>query len=164
MAEGFHARKSAVSKVYTYRMVATRVMSPLDGMFATQVDPRIRLQPMSEAMAGLVGRHDFTAFALAGGTHTDPHRNILRAELRRSGEGGLLLELEGNGFLRGMVRSLVGTLLEVGLGKRTPSEFLELLAGAPRSAAGPTAPPQGLVLERVLYEPGGRENGLSMLD
>lgn len=151
MAEGFHARKSAISKVYTYRVVPTRVLSPLDGVFAAQVDPRIRVEPMREAATGLVGRHDFTAFALAGGAHSDPRRRIIRAELREGGGGDLIFEVEGDGFLRGMVRSLVGTLLEVGLGKRTPNEFVELLAGAPRSEAGPTAPPQGLVLERVLY-------------
>ncbi|MCP4202053.1 MAG: tRNA pseudouridine(38-40) synthase TruA [bacterium] len=151
MAEGFHARNSAISKVYTYRMVPTRVLSPLDSVFAAQVDPRIRVEPMREALAGLVGRHDFTAFALAGGAHKDPHRRIMRAALRESDGGDLIFEVEGDGFLRGMVRSLVGTLLEVGRARRSPTEFLKLLAGAPRSAAGPTAPPQGLVLEKVRY-------------
>jgi len=154
MAEGFHARKSALSKIYTYRVIPTRVLSPLDSMFAVQVDPRVRAEPMKEALVGLVGRHDFTAFALAGGAHSDPRRCILRAQLRTNGAGHLTFEFEGDGFLRGMVRSLVGTLLEVGLGKRTPQEFGELLAGSPRSEAGPTAPPQGLVLERVFYPSG----------
>ncbi len=151
MAEGFHARKSALSKVYTYRAAPTRVLSPLDSLFAAPVDVRVRVEPMKEALAGLVGSHDFTAFALAGGAHTDPHRRILRAQLHRSGAGHLIFEFEGDGFLRGMVRSLVGTLLEVGLGKRTPKAFGQLLAGAPRLEAGPTAPPQGLVLEHVFY-------------
>lgn len=151
MAEGFHARKSALSKVYTYRAVPTRVLSPLDSIFVAPVDLRVRVEPIKEALAGLVGRHDFTAFALAGGAHTDPHRRILRAQLSRSGAGHLIFEFEGDGFLRGMVRSLVGTLIEVGLGKREPKAFCALLAGSPRSEAGPTAPPQGLVLERVFY-------------
>ena len=153
MAEGFHARKSALSKIYTYRVVPTLVLSPLDSMFAAPVDPKVCAEPMKEAMVGLVGRHDFTAFALAGGAHSDPHRRILRAQLRTSGAGHLTFEFEGEGFLRGMVRSLVGTLLEVGLGKRTPREFSELLEGSSRSEAGPTAPPQGLILERVFYPP-----------
>lgn len=155
MAAGFHARKSAVSKLYAYRIVPTEVLSPVDALFAVRVDPGIRITPIREALVSLLGRHDFTAFALAGGAHTDPHRKILRAELRRGRSGALTFEFEGDGFLRGMVRSLVGTLLEVGVGKRTPSEFCRLLAGASRSEAGPTAPPQGLVLERVFYGPAG---------
>lgn len=151
MPEAFHARKSAVSKLYTYRVVPARILSPLDALFAIQVDPGLRPEPIREALAGLVGKHDFTAFALAGGAHTDPRRRISRAQLREAAQGGLVFEFEGDGFLRGMVRSLVGTLLEVGMGKRTPTEFLELLEGAPRSAAGPTAPPQGLILQRVFY-------------
>lgn len=152
MPAGFHARKSARSKVYVYRMFPVEVLSPLDGLFAVRVDPRVRLEPMREALSGLGGRHDFTAFALAGGAHTDPRRTILRARLETGRRGSLTFEFEGDGFLRGMVRSLVGTLLEVGLGKRTPSEFLGLLEGADRGQAGPTAPPEGLVLERVLYD------------
>jgi tRNA pseudouridine38-40 synthase len=157
MADGFHARKSALSKVYSYRMVPTLVMSPLDGVFAVQIDPRVQVEAMSEAATGLVGWHDFSAFALAGGAHSDPRRLISRAELLEGGRGDLVFEVEGNGFLRGMVRSLVGTLLAVGLGKMTPEQFLKLLRGAPRSEAGPTAPPQGLVLERVHYPPPAAE-------
>lgn len=152
MPSGFHARKSARSKVYAYRVLPVEVLSPLDSLFAVRVDPSVRTEPMREALSGLPGRHDFTAFALAGGSHTDPRRTILRARLETGSRGSLVFEFEGDGFLRGMVRSLVGTLLEVGLGKRTPREFLELLEGAARSQAGPTAPPEGLVLERVLYD------------
>lgn len=152
MPPGFHARKSARSKLYAYRVFPAEVLSPLDGLFAVRVDPKVRAEPMREALSALPGRHDFTAFALAGGAHTDPRRTILRARLEAGSRGSLVFEFEGDGFLRGMVRSLVGTLLEVGLGKRTPREFGELLEGAARSQAGPTAPPEGLVLERVRYD------------
>lgn len=150
MPAGFHAQKSAVSKLYSYRMVPTRVLSPLDALFATQVDPRVDVEAMRRAAALLVGRHDFSAFALSGGAHSDPRRRIFSAELIEDPEG-LSLRIEGDGFLRGMVRSLVGTLLEVGRGKRAPDEVGELLEGGSRSLAGPSAPPQGLVLERVSY-------------
>lgn len=152
MPSGFHARKSARRKIYRYRAVRTDVLSPIDSLFAIRVDPKITVEPIRDALDGLVGRHDFTAFALAGGAHGDPRRSILRAELEAGADGTLIFDFEGDGFLRGMVRSLVGTLLEVGLGKRTPPEFVALLEGAPRGRAGPTAPPEGLVLERVLYE------------
>jgi tRNA pseudouridine38-40 synthase len=71
----------------------------------------------------------------------------------------LRFSIVGDGFLRGMVRALVGTLIEVGLGRREPEEISELLAGRPRSAAGPTAPAKGLVLESVFYPPEHRVEG-----
>lgn len=147
---GFHARKSARSKLYSYRLVRCRVLSPLEAPFAAAASPRLDVAAMGEAAAHVPGRHDFSAFALAGGSHRDPRRTVLRAELREEGTA-VVFEIEGDGFLRGMVRSLVGTLVEVGLGKRLPESLVDLLAGSPRAAAGPTAPPQGLVLERVIY-------------
>ena len=114
------------------------------------------LEAMCRAVATLPGRHDFSAFALAGGAHVDPSRELFAAELVRVEAAGgerLELRLEGEGFLRGMVRSIAGTLLEVGAGAREAAAFAGLLAGAPRSAAGPTAPASGLTLERVDYGP-----------
>lgn len=150
MPAEFHAQKSAISKIYSYRMIPTRVLSPLDSLFAAQVDPAVDLGLMRSAVGALVGRHDFSAFARSGGAHSDPHRRIFAADLRET-DRGLILRVEGEGFLRGMVRSLVGTLLEVGLGKRRVIEFERLLGGGSRSLAGPTAPSQGLVLESVAY-------------
>lgn len=159
MAPGFHARKSARGKLYRYRLVRTRVLSPLDALFAVRVDPGIDVAAMAAAAAHLPGRHDFSAFALAGGAHQDPRRRIFVADWNEEGER-LELAVEGEGFLRGMVRGIAGTLLEVGQGRRTVEGFAELLAGAPRGAAGPTAPALGLVLERVFYPPPWEEAGL----
>jgi tRNA pseudouridine38-40 synthase len=147
---GFHARKSARSKLYSYRLVRCRVLSPLDSPFAVAAPPGLDLAAMAEAVAHLPGRHDFSAFALAGGSHRDPRRTVFRADLREEA-ASLVFEIEGDGFLRGMVRSLVGTLVEVGRGRRSAGSLADLLAGSPRAAAGPTAPPQGLILERVRY-------------
>lgn len=152
MAAGFHARRLARGKEYCYRLSRAAVLSPLDAPYALRVPARIDVAAMAAAAAALVGRHDFSAFALAGGAHTQPFRTIAAAAFEEAGEE-LRFRVVGDGFLRGMVRSLVGTLLEVGLGRRRPEDVPALLRGAPRGAAGATAPAHGLVLEQVLYPP-----------
>lgn len=149
-ADDFHARKSALGKEYSYRLIRTAVVSALDAPFSLRAEPALDVGAMRAATEALVGRHDFSAFALAGGSHGQPVRTIFRARWEEAGPE-LVFRVEGDGFLRGMVRSLVGTLLEVGRGRRSPEDTARLLAGAPRSAAGPTAPARALVLERVDY-------------
>jgi tRNA pseudouridine38-40 synthase len=161
--EGFHARKHAAAKVYSYRLSRAPVLSPLDAPYAVRVDPRIDPAALARAAAHLPGAHDFTAFALAGGAHRQPVRRLFRAEWREAGEE-LCFRVAGEGFLRGMVRALVGTMIEVGLGRRSEESFAALLAGRPREEAGPTAPAHGLVLERVLYPPAWGGSGLDGLD
>jgi tRNA pseudouridine38-40 synthase len=155
---GFHARKSALGKEYLYRLSLAAVVSPLDSPFVWGVPARLDVNSMARATAFLAGRHDFSAFAAAGGSHGQPFRRIFSAIWERAGEE-LRFRVLGDGFLRGMVRALVGTLVEVGLGKRSPEAFAELLTGRPRSEAGPTAPAGGLVLERVFYPPPWRVEG-----
>ncbi len=152
VADGFHARKHARAKEYRYRLRREAVLSPLDAPFAVAVPAAVDVAAMARAAARLPGRHDFSAFALAGGGHQSPVRRILAAGWREEGPG-LTFAILGEGFLRGMVRGLVGTLLEVGLGRRSETDFAALLAGGPRGEAGPTAPAHGLCLERVLYPP-----------
>ena len=150
--DGFHARKHAAGKEYRYRLVRAAVLSPLDAQFAVAAPADLDLAALTAAARRLVGRHDFTAFALAGGAHGQPFRTIREAAWEERGEE-LVFRVAGDGFLRGMVRSLVGTLLEVGRGRRSVDDFARLLAGRPREEAGPTAPANGLVLERVEYPP-----------
>jgi tRNA pseudouridine38-40 synthase len=149
---GFHARKHALGKEYRYRLSRAAVLSPLDSPYAVRVPAEIDPARMAQAAALLSGRHDFSAFALAGGAHGQPFRTIHSAVWEEAGEE-LRFRVVGDGFLRGMVRALVGTLIEVGMGRRTPASIAGLLSGGPRAAAGPTAPAQGLVLEKVLYPP-----------
>lgn len=157
-ADDFHAIKSALGKEYRYRLSRAAVLSPLDAPFVVQVPARIDLGLMKVAAALLPGRHDFSAFALAGGSHKEPLRRIFAASWTEAGEE-LRFAIVGDGFLRGMVRALLGTLIEVGLGRRAPGEISELIAGRPRSAAGPSAPAKGLVLESVFYPPAHRIAG-----
>jgi tRNA pseudouridine38-40 synthase len=151
-AAAFHARRSASGKEYRYRLSRAEVLSPLDAPYTVRVPASIDVAAMRQGAAELVGRHDFSAFALAGGAHTQPFRTITLAEFEEVGEE-IRFRVVGDGFLRGMVRALVGTLLEVGLGRRAPGDLAALLQGGARGTAGPTAPPHGLVLERVLYPP-----------
>lgn len=154
---GFDARRSADAKLYRYRLMRAAVVSPLDAPFAVRADLRLDVAAMVAATAELVGRHDFRAFALAGGSHEGggPQATV-RSVYEASWEddpatGRLDLSIRGEGFLRGMVRGLVGTLLEIGMARRSGANLIALLAGAPRGQAGPTAPSHGLCLERVDY-------------
>lgn len=152
MPDRFHARRSALAKEYSYRLSRVPVVSPLDAPFVLGVPPEIDLGRLREATALLPGRHDFTAFALAGGSHRRGQRHILSAGWEERGEE-LCFRVVGDGFLRGMVRVLAGTLIEVGLGRRSRESLAQLLQGRPRQEGGPTAPAHALVLERVLYGP-----------
>jgi tRNA pseudouridine38-40 synthase len=150
MPEDFHARKSALSKEYRYRLLRVSILSPLESMFAVQIRQELDMPSLRAATACLPGRHDFSAFALAGGGHGQPVRNIISVDWVESGSR-LELRVVGDGFLRGMVRSIVGTLLEVGRGRLAVDAFRALLEGGKRADAGPTAPAHGLVLQEVHY-------------
>ncbi len=152
MPGGFHARKSALGKEYLYRVYRGRAVPPLDAPYVMRVERRLEVPAIRRALAWLPGRHDFTAFALEGGSHRQPLRRIFSATVEESGRE-LHFRFLGDGFLRGMVRSLVGTLVEIGEGRRDADCMPELLTGRPRAEAGRTAQAGGLVLERVFYPP-----------
>lgn len=152
MHDGFHARRSAVAKEYRYRMMRLPVVSPLDAPYVLGVDEDLDLQAMRVAAHRLVGEHDFASFARAGGSHRHTRRTIFAIGLDEHGPE-LVLWVRGDGFLRGMVRALAGTLIEVGLGRRGVEDVAALLGGGARGDAGPTAPAHGLTLEMVFYPP-----------
>jgi tRNA pseudouridine38-40 synthase len=159
VAEGFHARKSARAKEYRYRLIRTDVLSPLDSRFGVRIAPRVDLELAKKASLSLLGEHDFSAFAKSGVSYASPLRTIYSIDWIESGDRDgngeeVVLKIVGNGFLRGMVRCIVGTLLEIGSQRRTASSLRQLLIGADRSAAGPTAPAQGLSLHQVIYPEG----------
>lgn len=151
---GFHARFSATSKLYRYALRNAPVVSPFARAYVWHVPERLDVTAMCTAAAALVGTHDFAAFASAGSDVKDTVRTMTRSEvadLTRSAPQ-LHYEIEGNGFLRHMVRAVVGTLVEIGQGRRPVSSVEALLAGGRRAEAGATAPPQGLFLVRVNYD------------
>jgi tRNA pseudouridine38-40 synthase len=158
----FDARRDATSRAYCYRVLARRARSVFEAGRALWFSRPLDLSALSACAAALVGTHDFTAFTPKETYHERFSRHISAAFWRR-GAGSDVLEfrIEADAFMRQMNRVLVGTMLEVGAGRRSVASFVELLAGRPRSEAGPTAPAHGLYLAGVGYggEPVLRDGG-----
>lgn len=149
--ERFHPCRDAIGKLYRYRIVNRRVMLPFESPWAWHVKAPLELEPVREAAARLEGRHDFASFATSGGQSETTVRQLRRLEPHAGPDGAWVIEAEADGFLYRMVRNLVGLLVEVGLERRAPEEATAVLEARRRSAAGRTAPPQGLCLVRVDY-------------
>ncbi len=149
----FHSRFSATGKTYRYRILQRRDRSPFTSGFALHVRRPLDWAAVEEALPVLVGTHDFSAFRGAGCTARSPVRTVDRAEHVDAGGGEHHLFFHGNGFLRYQVRRMVGTLLDIGLGRRSASSIGELLAGRDPSKAGKTALAEGLCLMEVDYPP-----------
>ena len=148
----FHARFSATSKLYRYQVLCSAVRRPLRERFYLREGRALDLQVLQECAALVEGEHDFASFVSERDESRNTRRHILRSEWVKCADE-LHYLIEGDGFLYNMVRALVGTMLEVGRGKRTRQEFADILKQQDRSAAGVTAPPQGLTLVQVNYPP-----------
>jgi tRNA pseudouridine38-40 synthase len=151
--EGFHARFSALAKVYEYRIVNASFVSAFQHRYAWHVPGRLDPIKMRAAAEVLAGTHDFAAFQGTGTTVHSTVRTIHRIALREGGgfDRPIVLEIEGDGFLRHMIRNIVGTLVEVGSGRWPVERVAEILESRDRMRAGPTAPPSGLFLAAVRY-------------
>ena len=147
---GFHARFQSAGKSYRYRIVTTPVLSPFDRFYVWHSPEPKRVELMQEAAAHLVGRHDFASFQARGAFVRETVRTIEKLELVES-RGEIVIECDGDGFLRHMVRAIAGTLAEIGSGLRPPSSMREILEARDRRAAGATAPASGLTLMSVRY-------------
>jgi tRNA pseudouridine38-40 synthase len=165
MPDAFHARFSATRKTYRYLIAVGDVASPFQRAFTWHIPEPLDILRMRHAMRAFVGRHDFSAFRSVGGGAGDSVRTMIRSEVLVmapaaihlhpwGGNAVIAVEVAADGFLRHMVRAIVGTVVEVGRGWREPDSMADLLAGGNRSAAGMTAPPQGLFLVRVDYDQG----------
>ncbi len=148
--EGWDARRDATSRAYCYRVLARRERSAWERGRVLWHPRALDREALRRCAVALAGVHDFTAFTPSDTKHRRFERSVWSAEWRAQGD---LLELwiEADSFMRHMNRVLVGTMLEAALGVRSVESFVGLLDGAPRSAAGPTAPAHGLALVGIGY-------------
>ncbi len=150
-AESFHARFDVKSKVYMYQIFNCPTRSAMYRHYAWYVRTPLDLDAMGKGLSLLKGKHDFSVFCGKKEADYNCIRTIIDASLEKKSSGIIRIYLEADGFLRYMVRSVVGTLVEMGRGKRTGAELLSVLQAGARKGAGITAPPQGLFLMEVKY-------------
>lgn len=153
----FHARKNAVAKTYQYTIITSPLLLPTDRLYAAHFPGPLDLAAVRACLELITGEHDFSSFEASGSR--DPKlshgrgavRKIFHATLEQSDPECLRLTFSGDGFLRHMVRNIVGTLIEVGRKKITVQDFAMIMKTRDRAAAGPTAPAAGLILTDVFY-------------
>lgn len=146
----FNAQFFAKSKIYVYKIYQNPLPNPFLRNFAWHIKRELDVAAMQQAAQVIVGTHDFSAFRAAGGAAVNPVRTIMAADCHMSCE---MLELSfwGTGFLYHMVRNLTGTLVDVGIGRRSIKDFEDILNSRERKKAGITAPAHGLYLKEVHY-------------
>lgn len=155
--QGFHARFSAKAKTYTYSLFTGPIQPPMQRLYSVHHPHLPHQERIQICLEKITGTHDFSSFEASGSR--DLNAPSLRGAVRTLHEATFTqispeahqFQFTGDGFLRHMVRNLVGTLLETGKGRRTILEFEQTLQARDRSTAGPTAPAHGLVLEKIFY-------------
>lgn len=151
MPRGFHARYHATSKSYRYRVDPSMVQLPFQRRYAWHLPYPYDLQAMRDAAARFVGRHDFAALQAGGSSVLGTVRTLTRVDVLEHRDGTLAIEVDGDGFLRHMVRGIAGTLMDVGHGRRPAHSIEPMLASRDRAQAGRTAPAHGLFLVKVRF-------------
>ena len=149
--ERFHSRFSTLEKTYRYRIRTSTEKNVFERRFVWQYGKPLDVEAMKKAAAFLIGTYDFTSFCGNKKMKKSAVRCISKIEMKEI-KGELQIDFTGDGFLQGMVRILVGTLVEVGEGKRKAESIPAVLESRNREKAGFTAPPQGLILVSVRYE------------
>jgi pseudouridylate synthase I len=148
--DDFHPRFNAHSKRYEYRIATDEVISPIRCRYVCGVRETLDLEAMAEGAKAFVGTHDYSAFCSAGAQTESKVRTVTRCEVYREGPE-IVIGVEGDGFLYNMIRILAGTLIDMGRGAKAPESMSTILGSLDRAKAGPTAPPQGLMLVRIRY-------------
>jgi tRNA pseudouridine38-40 synthase len=154
----FHARFSAISKTYIYTIETGSIQSPLNRLYMVHIPQDLSIQLMLQCLKTITGTHDFASFEASGSrdksitTGRGSVRTIQEATLNPTGNNELQFVFSGDGFLRHMVRNIVGSILEVGKKRKTLEEFNTILEAKDRSVAAATAPAHGLLLKKVYYK------------
>ncbi len=154
----FHARFSTISKTYFYIIDTGAIQSPVNRLYAVHIPQDLTIETMRKCLDLITGTHDFASFEASGSrdknitTGRGSVRTLQEAVLHKTGTGRLKFVFTGDGFLRHMVRNIVGTVLEVGKGRKTVEEFKKILEAKDRSVAAATAPAHGLFLKEVHYK------------
>ena len=150
--ETFHARFSAKQKTYQYRIYNQPLPLAIGRQYAWHIRKKLDIDAIQNAIAYIIGTHDFKSFEAAGSPRDHTIRTVLNAGVDITDNGYLIIEITANGFLRYMVRNIVGTLVDVGLLKTPVREFKQILESKNRDLAGATAPSHGLFLVSVSYD------------
>lgn len=151
MPNEFHARFDVKRKRYRYHLLNRPLAPAIGRQFVWHIRAPLNTAEMAKAARFLIGTHDFKSFEGAGSPRAHTIRTVHQAALQTADDGRLHVDITANGFLRFMVRNIVGTLVEVGLSKIPADQIATILRSRDRSLAGATAPPQGLFLMEVIY-------------
>jgi tRNA pseudouridine38-40 synthase len=148
----FHARYSAKSKVYEYRLLNRTDPDLFRRFYSWHLPAALDTDEMARCVSALSGRHDFSSFRSSGSGNVNPVRDMIKAEIHVEQDDFLRFVFEADGFLRHMVRNIVGTVVDVGRKKTGFNEFMDIFRARDRRLAGVKAPPHGLFLVKVRYE------------
>lgn len=149
--DDFHARYSSTGKTYIYKIHNSKIRDPFKYKYSLQFGRNIDVKLLDKACKAFVGTHDFRGFCSAGSSVTDTVRTVTECSVTRDGDD-VTVKVTANGFLYNMVRIIVGTLLEVAVGKIDADELPDIIGSGERNRAGATARPHGLYLEKVHYD------------
>ena len=148
----FHARYDATGKLYRYHILNQSIPSAIDRHYSWWIRSPLDVGVMQEAARHFVGKHDFKAFEGTGSPRAHTLRQVVKADVSGRPPGRITFDIQANGFLRYMVRNIVGTLVDVGMHKKSPDQIKQLIASKDRSLASATAPARGLFLIEVYYD------------
>lgn len=147
----FHAQYNAVSKEYHYHILNRETPCAVNRQYQWHIREPLDIEVMKKCCCIIKGIHDFTSFENTGSPRSSSVREILYSEIFRENDNNVIFKIKGSGFLKYMVRNIIGTLVFAGIGKIDSIQFKKILEACDRTKAGPTAPPHGLFLYRVNY-------------